>query len=968
MLLLVGIISAFCLAPTCSAQSGYEIRNAVVTPEYGYEDFTYSAQVWMSDQAASRVGAIAVTKFSMKLNIYNDGKQIQSDSFDQTGMVKSSFSFGPYNFKNRFGIAETENASFEIIFYAGGQQMAKTKKILGPIVKPPTTTGIQFDRAPYFFQGITASAGFKDQDALDPKPACHLMLTGPIGTSESRTWNSEDITCRASGKSTYTCTLNEDLSAYRDGGNFSFMLVYNNLKMDPLTFGPYNITLRPYTPVAESPKIDKNLDYTNFTIQATVKDASANMEESNPQGRLIISHPWKGDIIYTSSDPEISGERVVFRWTQENDPALFNRSDVELSKIAPFTARLEYTNDKWDFSARSSNVTFNVVEEVPKLSNPSIPENVYVSSGETSTQDMTATVAFSKGPGDLDVRLTGPSMDFKSTEKGTPLGGNKYQYKWQVQFDDIHVNNNYTLSLSFVHDQVEGGRYDFDNRSIHVSPVSVQFLDAGVDAPAGQWNDSYTYSLKMNSTVPVKVQLQVYDPCSNDWIEKQTKDAAVGAATVLNWTLQPFAYECREMAGQSAKFRFKAIFVGEEIASSRAYDGPSFLGAKPILISLSPESDPMMVYVSEEGSSGSVSATVEFGAGQGEAALRLEGLDGSLKMEEQSQGIALGGNRYRYDWNLPFDKTDAGKSFNLSISYKHATLSGEYPLAKKTVTVQPISIEFGEGKVSPDKGRWNDTFVYSVPVSSSVNATVKLEVYNPCSHIWVQRASGKVSAGESILNMTAQPFKSKCADSEGNEASYRFTAGFGDKTSESDVYLGPTISGGQPKLVSVDFEPVLHVSENAPAYQSVKAIVDFPQGQDAMQLGIVGPNKSPATEEINGVYLGGTQYLYTWSKDFGIEDAGNYTISLRNAHPETAGGEISFSGTMMVVSEKIGSGQEPKAIGDVNYLPVLFVTPDTGARQAFSAEVFSPGGQGALTLNLTGKGKNKHTETSVTDL
>ena len=54
LLLLVSIISALSLAPPCAAQSGYEIRSAVVTPEYGYEDFTYSAQVWMSEEAASR--------------------------------------------------------------------------------------------------------------------------------------------------------------------------------------------------------------------------------------------------------------------------------------------------------------------------------------------------------------------------------------------------------------------------------------------------------------------------------------------------------------------------------------------------------------------------------------------------------------------------------------------------------------------------------------------------------------------------------------------------------------------------------------------------------------------------------------------------------------------------------------------------------------------------------------------------
>ena len=80
LLLLVSIISALSLAAPCAAQSGYEIRSAVVTPEYGYEDFTYSAQVWMSEEAAREVGVIAVTKFSLKLNIYDKVELVYSES------------------------------------------------------------------------------------------------------------------------------------------------------------------------------------------------------------------------------------------------------------------------------------------------------------------------------------------------------------------------------------------------------------------------------------------------------------------------------------------------------------------------------------------------------------------------------------------------------------------------------------------------------------------------------------------------------------------------------------------------------------------------------------------------------------------------------------------------------------------------------------------------------------------------
>ena len=930
IILLTFALTCSFLSPLCAAQGSYEIRNAVVTPEYGYEDFSYSAEVWSSEEAAGEVGKVAVTQFSLKLNIYNNGIQVHSDSIDQRGMGQTTFSFGPYSFKNRFAIPETENASFEFVFYAAGQAVAKTKRIPGPIVRPPSSTGIQFDRAPYFFQGLSVSAGFRDQDALDPKPTCHLVITGPLGRAESRTWNSEDINCRASGKSAYAASIKEDLSSYREGGNFSFMLVYNNLKTQPLSLGPYNITLRPYQPGAESLKVDRSLDYTNFTIQATVRDASASMEESLPQGRLIISRPGKEDKAFTLSNPQISGDKVVFQWTAENDPPLFSRSDVDLSKAGPLSARLEYINSRWDFFANSSDVAFNVVEEIPKLS-LSIPENVYVSSGETITQDMSAIITFSKGPGDLEVGIKGPNMDFQTREAGAALGGNKYQYKWQVQFDDSHVNNNYTLSLSFLHDQLEEGRHDFDDQSIMVSPVSVRFLEAKVGAAAGAWNESYTYSADIDSTVPVKVQLQVYDPCSSDWMGKQIKEAAAGRAIKLNWTLQPFVYECPEMSGQAAKYRFIASFAGEEIASSRAYSGPSFLGAKPTLVSLSPEGDPIQVYASEEGGSSIVSATVEYRAGQGRAAIRLVGPDGQARMEEKSEGIALGGSRYRYDWLLPFSSEDAGRSYNLSLVYVHNTLSSEYTLAERKITVLPVAIDFGAGEVSPTSGRWNETFTYSVSVNSSVNATVNLEVYNPCSHAWVERGSAKAAAGENLINISAQPFKRECSEEEGEDASYRFTASFADKAFESEVYNGPMISGGQPRLMSVDFQPVILVSRDAPQYQTVKATVEFPRGQDQMQITIDGPDENSSEEEMNAANLVGNQYLYTWSKEFGIEDVGNYTIHLQNAHPSASGGEIKFNGTIAVVSKPETAESKSDSQRNGSIVPGKF-TPPAGAK------------------------------------
>jgi len=87
LLLLFGILSAFALALPCSAQGGYSIINPSVNPEYGYDDFTYSAQVATS---SGRVGEIAVTKYYMELRIYNDGELLGSFPSEATTGLKKA--------------------------------------------------------------------------------------------------------------------------------------------------------------------------------------------------------------------------------------------------------------------------------------------------------------------------------------------------------------------------------------------------------------------------------------------------------------------------------------------------------------------------------------------------------------------------------------------------------------------------------------------------------------------------------------------------------------------------------------------------------------------------------------------------------------------------------------------------------------------------------------------------------------
>jgi len=960
LLLLFGILSAFALALPCSAQGDYSIINPSVNPEYGYDDFTYSAQVATS---SGRVGEIAVTKYYMELRIYNDGELLGSfPSEATTGLKKSTFEFGPYNFENRFGIKETNNATFEFTFYAGGRQVAKTEKIKGPVVSPPAMTGINYEKNPYFFQGIEASAAFRDQGGLTPAPTCHLEVTGPLGTPNSSTWITADTPCRSSGRSGYSCTVSEDMDGFQDGGNFSFNLIYNNLKFDPLTFGPYNVTLHPYTPSVERLVVPKQLDYTNFTIQAFVRDAGARMVGGATEGctaSLVISHPQRGEQTYVSTEPLVQGSSLVYQWDQSTVPSPFNRSDVQLSRTAPFSARVVYKNEKWNYQAEKANVSFRVVEEIPKI-DLQYPSVVYVRPGESSRQDIVATVAFSKGSGDLELGLSGPDMNINRTIKPAALGGNMYQFKSQIEFDGRHANNNYTLTLSFVNPSLEGGRYDFEERYIKVAPISVQFLNASVTPQFGLWNDSYTYSVLINSTVvPLDVSLQTYDPCSREWTDRASLKAEQ-QSTPLNFTLYPFDYECDEMQQEEAKYRFKASFAGVDYAS-KPQDGPSLQGGSPVIISL--DSDPV-VYVSEGSeTAAAISAVVQYGAGQGQATLRLSGPDKSF--EEADFGTALGGNRYRYDWSPAFSSSDAGKSFNYTIGFRHASQGTEVQIAGGTIEAKPVSISFSDGSVLPGRGRWNDSFTYTVKAASSVNAKAALEVYNPCSREWVERASGTIAPGEGYINMTAQPFQYRCAEAEGSRASFRFSAVFAGQRIVSDVYSGPEIAGGRPELVSLDYTPVLYVSAASTSYQVVNAIVESPLGPGRMSI-LISP-KMDDELYAGGSYLGGERYAYTWSIPFGLQDAGNHKISLKYIHSDLTGGEMSFpEQEMTVTAEDNPEGGQPKLLY-MDYSPILYIEDGRAARQNITAEVYSPSGRGELDIAITGPDKTASSRVRAED-
>jgi len=949
-LISMAILFVLLLISPSFAQTTYEARNATVSPDYGYVDFTYSSQIEIAGDNTDVSG-----KFKVKLKIYNEGNLVQEEaslerrlSSDEMGAKLSDpFVFGPYNFERDFGIANTSNATFEFIVYKSGSEVARVMR-RGPTVENPAPI-IQYDDSPYFVQSLSVSASFKDMEGLTP--SCHLEISGPFGSDEERSWKTKDVSCKGAGN-VYTCTVTEDLSPYQEGGNFSFLLVYNNLRLDPIVDGPHNFTVGPYEPTVELFQIPPELDYNDFSIKAYVDDLGRNVVGGIPVGssaKVVMTHPGREPIQIDRSQPRIEGGYLVFEWDEED--IKLNRSDVNLSKIQPFEGWIEYKNDNWNYDANSTKVSFAVVEEVPILK-LSYDPTVYVREGEMVDQEIKAIVCYSKGAGDLVLEIDGPNFEFEDSSRGSELGEDERQYEWQVRFNESHMYNNYTLSLTYIHSSVEGGAYRFEDRTVQVLPVYVDFEEASVDPRNGCWNDTFRYSVQVNSSAEMDVALQTYNPCELEWVDWSSRRASCGKST-LDWAISPFGYECDEMGWTFSKYRFKARFEGVEYGS-RAYSGPTFSGKEPILSDLGYHP---VVYVSKgSDTSQEVQAVVECVFGMGELELAIKGP--GMEFEDTKRGVPLGGDRYLYEWNVPFDETHAHNNYILYLTYIHPSVEGGAlnftDSEDRIMQVLPISVEFEEAFVSPEEGCWNDTFHYSVQMNSSAEMDIVLQTYNPCSYEWEDWGAKEAHPGESSLNWSISPFWYKCAEMDQNIAKYRFKVTSGDFDHVSRAYPGPDLCI-IPKLVDLDFERVIYVSEGSEAYQVIWATVEYCLGMGDLNLAITGPNMN-FNNKTDGVDLGGNRYLYTWHIPFNEDNEGDHRISLSYAHPSLEGSEHLFEDYSMEVITEADDFSEPKLV-DLVYEPLIFVDKENDTDQIIGAKVFSPEGRGELVMNLTGPDK-----------
>lgn len=906
------------LASPAASQCTYEVRDALVTPEYGYLDFNYSARVCFSGTITDVSG-----KYLMILSIYDGDRLLRQerslerrlDNQEIANKQSEPFLFGPYSFQNDFGIERTENASYEFAVLKSGSEVARSR-YRGPVVEPPHLLNIQFDENPYFFQDLVVRASFRDQPGLSP--FAHLEVAGPLSYENVNHWSTRDEVCTVSSN-VYSCQISQPLSSFREGGDFSFNIAYNNLQVPTIRNGSFNFSISSYSPTLERFEVPQLLDYTNFTIRAYVLDEGMKLVGGSPIGseaELIIEHPEKVPASYRGSRPRLEGEYVVFEWDNEVVP--FNKSDVDLSNPnkggQKFIVQLIYHNENWDYGVESGNVSFQVVEEIPSLDLRYDPV-IYIRPGQVINEEIVATVTFSKSQGSMALDLEGPGLDLSQESAGTALGGNRYRYQWKIPFDDKHIDQNYSLSLAFRHPALEGGNYPFEERAISVRPISIEYSNASVLPSSGLWNRSYTYGVMVDSSVDSDLLLQIYNPCSREWEDGYSKPLRSGQS-ILNWTIRPFRYQCPEMEGSNAMYRFKTSFAGVDYIS-RPYYGPmineSELKAdnEPRLLFL--DYDPL-VYV-REGSKTyqKVRAQVESPIGQGDLRLSINGPD--MHFEETSPGILMGDKRYSYSWSVPFGSENVG-NHSVSLYLIHPDLkSGGYAFPEVEMRVILVPPDEPE-ETQPQLVELNYSPLVLVEDDQISQQVILAKVFSP------------MGQGALQLNLSG-PDKLVVEESQGEDLGegfyqYQWPIPF-DRSNAGKIYkisltyhLGRERYSFEDRLMTValkdgqipdiwepsmilEYDRTLNVPQGGQTDQTIRATVNYSLGMGQLNLNISGPGMQFVDSKA-GRLQNGQRYLYDWSIPFTSSHVGNsYSIAISYSHPSLPGGEYRFADRMMRV-------------------------------------------------------------------
>jgi hypothetical protein len=565
-----------------------------VTPTTGKEDtnFIYSATITFSkgnlDINSALNIELIISDNKVKKSLSQSGK-FYGNGLSPKELIRGrsdpyTFSFNP----GQEGLTNIDELSYEFVLTtSSGKELARNKYPGPEIVIPPDFRSIQYSKTPvYYFQEFPLTLTFNDKPGVIP--TLKLLFRGPLNSSEETRWT-EDLSATSAG-TIHTFSKPIDITQFRKGGNFSFNFTYDDSRANegyaPITGGPYYFTILPYSPeIVEPIGLAKQIEYNNFSLKVSVEDKGMVLmgDPVGSSASLIINHPTTGEMFFNNSMPTQQGKYLVFEW--DKDSVLFEKSEVLLSKEKPFQARLTYWNDNWKYGASSSNYSFVLENTTPLLTETHEPV-LFTTGNETAPQMVRAYITYAKGMGDLKIVASGPGSRYENVLKGSPAGVNKYEYDWSLPFNKSQAGN-YNLSFTYIHDSLDNGSYEFEPKpgySFQVIPIFIEFKNGNVSQSRGRWNDSYSYTVEVNSSVEADAILQIYNPCNSEWTDAGGIQKINAGKSNITWTIQPFAYDCDEL--NSGKYRFRANFEGRDFSATRAYEGPEIINDAVQLSSL----------------------------------------------------------------------------------------------------------------------------------------------------------------------------------------------------------------------------------------------------------------------------------------------------------------------------------------------------------------------------------------------
>ena len=326
--------------------------------------------------------------------------------------------------------------------------------------------------------------------------------------------------------------------------------------------------------------------------------------------------------------------------------------------------------------------------------------------------------------GDFKLNLEGPDRHLEEMGSGIDLGGNKYRYTWSLPFNQSSVNNSYNYYLTYLHPALEAGSYKFPTLfDFSVKPLTVTFENAKVTPEEGNWDESYTYSVTLNSSLKGEGILQIFDPCSREWVNVNELKPVFSGVNKLSWRIiKPFSRECLEMSSEPPMYRFRAMLDREYKSDERT--GPTMTSINvPRVYShtLSPSegfNDTKFNY----------NITLKF---NNQAPIELQ-IFNPLYNQYESRGkkdYTKPDENQTLTWIESYPQEYQGKELSFKFLYEgYPLVIDTGPRIRQTDMLRADMPNVYSSSVTPRRGILNSTFSYTLTLSHTGPALLELQV------------------------------------------------------------------------------------------------------------------------------------------------------------------------------------------------------------------------------------------------